>query len=176
MNIIEIVLVILLILGAFTGFKRGFVLEIASFVALFLGILGGLHFLHWGLGFLNEQFDITGKVVPFLSFMMIVVGIIILVNLLGKALKKVIHLTPLGGVDTIAGALVGAFKWAFMISVIIWIVGLFGLDVPRHLTENSRLFSYVSGVAPGTVALLSGILPLTGSLFEELADMMTVFD
>lgn len=176
MNIIDIILVVFLILGAFGGFRRGFVLEIASFVALFLGILGGLHFLHWGIGFLNEQFNISGKVVPILSFVMIFVGIIILVNLLGKALKKVIHMTPLGGVDTIGGALVGAFKWAFFISVIIWIIGLFGLDVPRHLTDNSRLFSYISGVAPGTMALLSNIVPMTGNLFDELAEMMTVFE
>ena len=176
MNIIDIVLAIFLILGAFAGFKRGFVLEIVSFFALFLGIIGGLHFLHWGISFLNEQFNITGKIVPILSFLMIFVGIIVLVSFLGKALKKVIHMTPLGGVDTIAGALVGAFKWAFMLSVIIWIGGLFSLSAPRHLTEESTLYSYVSGVAPGTVAFLSGILPTTSGLFDEIADMLSVFD
>lgn len=176
MNIIDIVLVIPLILGAFAGFKRGFVLEIVSFLALFLGILGGLHFLHWGIGLLNEHFNLAGKIVPFLSFLMIFVGIIVLLNILGKALKKVIHMTPLGGVDTIVGAAIGAFKWAFMFSVVIWVIELFGLEIPRHLTDNSSTFLFIKSIAPGTVEVVSKVWPMSGDLFEELKDMMSVFD
>ena len=122
MNLIDVVLVIPLVLGAFAGFKRGLVLEIVSFLALFLGIIGGFHFLHWGINLLHEQFQIAGKIVPFLAFLMIFTGIIVLVSIVGKALKKVVHMTPLGGVDTLVGAVIGAFKWAFMLSVFVWII------------------------------------------------------
>ena len=176
MNLIDIVLIIPVLIGAFVGFKRGFVLEVASFLALFLAILGGLHFLHWGIGIINEHFELAGKFVPILSFLMIFVGIILLVNVVGKALKNVIHMTPLGAIDTVIGGLVGALKWAFILSVLIWISDLFGINVPTHLTESSRVYDFIASVAPAGVALISHIIPISSDLFEELTDMMSFFE
>ena len=44
MNYFDIIFVIPLLWGAYKGFSKGFVLEIASFVALGLGVWGGLKF------------------------------------------------------------------------------------------------------------------------------------
>lgn len=176
MILTDIVLIVLLLIGAFAGFKRGFVLEVASFLALFLAILGGLHFLHWGISIINEHFELAGKFVPILSFLMIFIGIILLVNVIGKALKKVIHMTPLGAVDTIVGGMIGALKWAFILSVMIWITEMFGFEIPRHLTESSKIYGFIAGVAPAGVALISKIIPISSDLFDELTDMMSFFE
>lgn len=38
-----------------------------------------------------------------------------------KALKKVIDFTFFGTVDNVIGALAGAFKWAFIVSMLFWV-------------------------------------------------------
>lgn len=173
MKLIDILLLIPIILGAFSGFRRGFLLEIASFLALFLGILGGLEFLHWGIGIINQQFNLAGSFVPILSFLLIFIAIIVLVNLLGKALKKVVHMTPLGSVDTVVGGAIGALKWAFILSLIIWVVGILNIPVPRHLTEDSEVYSFIASIAPAGIDMIAGIIPITSDLFDELADMLS---
>ena len=174
MKIVDILLILPIILGAFSGFKKGFVLEIASFLALFLAILGGLEFLHWGIGIINEQFNLAGKFVPILAFLMIFASIVVLINLLGQALRKVVHMTPLGSVDTVVGGLIGGLKWAFILSLVIWVVDILSIPIPRHLTEDSGVYSFVASIAPAGFDLISGIIPITADLFDELADMLSI--
>ena len=174
MKLVDIILILPIVFGAFAGFKKGFVLEIASFVALFLAILGGLEFLHWGIGIINEQFNLAGKFVPILSFLMIFVAIIVLVNLLGKALKEVVHMTPLGSIDTVVGGLIGALKWAFILSLAIWFVDILSIPIPRHLTEDSRVFNFVAAIAPASFDMIAGIIPITADLFDELAELLAI--
>ena len=107
MSIIDIIILVPLVVGALGGFRKGFIMEIVSLLALILAVIGGFHFLHWGISMLQEQFDLSGKFVPFLSFVLIFVIIIILVNAVGKVLKKVMQMAFLGGVDKAAGAVLG---------------------------------------------------------------------
>ena len=44
MNYLDIIIIIPLIWGAYKGFRKGFIIEIASLIALILGIWGGINF------------------------------------------------------------------------------------------------------------------------------------
>ena len=57
MNYIDVVLAIFLLIAAFSGFRKGFIIEVASLVALILGIWGAIKFSHFMAGFLSGQFD-----------------------------------------------------------------------------------------------------------------------
>ena len=85
------------------------------------GILGGFKFLHWGMELISKYVDISNKILPYVSFILIFLAILIGVNMLGKLIKKVIDATLLGNIDSLVGALVGMVKWAFAISIIMWI-------------------------------------------------------
>ena len=112
MSILDIVLLIILALGAFSGFRKGFVMEIVSILAFILAIIGSFKLLQEGMTFMQEQFDVSGKLLPYLTFIIIFILIILVVNLLGKALKKILDMTLLGSFDNLAGAVIGLFKWA----------------------------------------------------------------
>ena len=114
-----------MVLGAIGGFKKGFILEIITLLALILAVIGGFHFLHWGMSVLTENFQLSGKFLPFLAFLLIFVGIVFIVNAIGQVVKKVIHMAFLGGIDRIAGALLGAVKFVFFFSVVIWVFQIF---------------------------------------------------
>lgn len=147
-------------------------MEIVSLLALILAVIGGFHFLHWGISMLQEHFDLSGKFLPFLSFVLIFVAIVLLVNAVGKVLKKIIHMAFLGGVDKAAGALLGALKWVFFLSLVIWAFQVFGVVVPEHLREKSLLYSYVVGVAPTLVDLFGYIIPATSDLLDKISELM----
>jgi len=172
LSIIDIIILLPLAIGAIAGFKKGFILEIASLLALILAVIGGFHFLHWGIAILTEQFNITGKFLPVLAFLLIFVGIVLLVNLVGKILKKIVHMAFLGGIDRLAGALLGMLKFVFLFSIIIWAFQIFGLELPTHLQEDSIFYPYLVSVAPTVVDVFGYIIPASSGLLDSISELL----
>ena len=172
MSFLDLIILIPMALGAIGGFKKGFVLEIITLLALILAVIGGFHFLHWGMSVLTDNFQLSGRFLPFLAFLLIFVGIIAIVNAIGQALKKIIHMAFLGGIDRIAGAVLGAVKFVFLFSILIWAFQVFGIELPQHLQEDSFLYTYVVALAPATVDLFGFIIPASADLMDKIADLM----
>ena len=57
MNYIDIILVLLLIFSAISGFRKGLIVELASLAALILGIWGAIEFSDITSEFLVENFN-----------------------------------------------------------------------------------------------------------------------
>jgi membrane protein required for colicin V production len=110
---LDIIFLILLILGAYFGFKRGLLMELVGFAALILAILGAFKLLHNGIEILSTHFPDLGNILPFIAFIIIFVGIIILINLLGRLVKNMMDLTILGAFDSRGRSLTGYFQMGF---------------------------------------------------------------
>jgi membrane protein required for colicin V production len=67
MNWIDATIVIVLILSMVMGFINGLVKEIASLMALILGIWGAIKFSSFTAAKLYDYFDMTGKYVGIIS-------------------------------------------------------------------------------------------------------------
>lgn len=174
MSFIDLLILIPLALGAIGGFRKGFILEIITLLALILAVIGGFHFLHWGMSVLSENFQLSGKFLPFLAFLLIFVSIIAIVNAIGQALKKIIHMAFLGGFDRIAGAVLGALKFVFLFSILIWVFQVFGIEMPQHLQDDSFFYTYVVAVAPATVEIFGFIIPASSDLMDKISELMNL--
>ncbi len=151
MNYIDIILVIPLMWGAYKGYKKGLVTEIASLVALLLGIWGAIKFSGMTSDFLASSFDFTSEYLPIIAFALTFVVIVIGVHLVAKLVDKLVKAVALGLVNRILGSVFGALKFAFIISIILVILNQ--LDekakfIPKDLKEESLLYEPMSKVAP----------------------------
>ena len=90
MNYFDIIIIIPLIWGAYKGFKKGIIIEIASFIALGLGIWGGMKFSSISAKYLSETFDIAENIMPLISFAVTFILIVIVVFTLAKMLQKIV--------------------------------------------------------------------------------------
>ena len=172
MNTLDVLLLIPIIIGAVGGFRKGFIIGVVSLLALILGVFGGFYFLNWGVSILITEFGLMGKVLPIIAFLIIFISIIIIVNFIGKLLKKFVQMILLGGVDKIAGALVGALMWTFFMSSLIWVASVFKINFPVAWEQESYLLSYIEPVAPTVAAMLDGIIPAVSDIFEGLSDLI----
>lgn len=172
MNILDLLLLIPIISGAIGGFRKGFIIGVISLLALVLGVFGGFYFLNWGVSLLVTEFGLTGKMLPILAFIVIFIGIIIIVNFIGKLLKKFIQMILLGGIDKLAGALVGAFMWVFLVSSLIWVASVFKMSFPSDWQEGSLTYNYIKPVAPAVAGMLDGIIPAVSDIFEGLSELI----
>ncbi|MEQ8478410.1 CvpA family protein [Fulvivirga sp.] len=173
MNTLDIIILAPLVFGAYRGFKKGFVLEVVAIVSFVLAIIGGFKLMHWGMDLLDQYFDISGELLPYISFIAIFIGIILLTNLIGKAFKKILDLTLLGTVDNVAGAALSVVKWAFGISVVLWLTASFGIVFSEEWVEGSVLYEPIVSFAPTLVELLSGVVPYTNDLFDHIQKLLS---
>ncbi|MBO6495001.1 MAG: CvpA family protein [Roseivirga sp.] len=172
MKTLDIILLIPLIFGAVLGFRKGLLLEIFGVLAFVLAIIGGFKLMETGMVYLSEYFEDFDQLLPFISFLVIFLAIIILVNMLGKLLKKMIDLTLLGGFDKFAGAILGLVKWAIGVSILLWLVNNFGIELPGQ-EEELVLYPFLTELGPKLIASLDVVLPFAQEMLDSIKELLS---
>lgn len=165
MNTVDIILLIFFLLGAYYGYKRGFLGELFLLVAFVLGIFLSFKFMGAVMSYLRWHFHGEGAFLPFLSFAIIFVVVVLLVIFIGRQLKQVLDRTFFGKVDSIIGAFLGIIKYAFIASVLFWFTEKFTFIFPKDWMHGSRLYPYVSGFAQSVSKFLGEFIPFFKQIF-----------
>ncbi len=154
MNQVDIILAIPLAIGAVRGFARGFVMEAAALIGLIAGV------------FLAALIaDIMGKIVAELSdwnvmtfkiitFVIVFVMVVVLINTLARFIEKLFKLTGLNLINRIAGIGAGIVKYAFVISVALIFFNHLNrneLLMSEKTQDNSFLYNKISGFVPAVL-------------------------
>ncbi len=163
----DIAIGLLLLLGAYQGYKSGFLMGLLTLVAIILGIFGGFKLMGEGMLLLQREFNADKSILPYLSFLLIFLLIVIGVSLLGNMLKATLDKTFLGRVDQFFGALLGAFKWLFLMSVLLWIMDSLHYSPKEEWIEGSRLYPFTADVAAHLAGWMSGFLPFFEEIFRQ---------
>ena len=175
LSAVDIVILIILGLGAYSGYKKGLILEIIAIVAFILAILGGFKLLHIGMEYVSRVYDGFGSFLPFVAFVALFVLILVVINMAGSILKKIIDWTPLGVVDNFAGAVVGVLKWGLMLSIVLWVMTSLDISFPVALAEDSKIMPIVSGFAGQVGDLISSIFPSFDNFIKTLEELFQSF-
>lgn len=160
MNYFDIIIIIPLLWGAFKGFKKGLIIEVASLIALFLGVWGGVKFSSVSAKYLGEMFSISEKLMPLISFAVTFILIVIAVFALAKLLQKLIKMVALSTINKIAGAAFGVLKFTLILSVILNLINNVNSEIEfiePEMQESSLLYKPVSSVALILIPGLSDI-------------------
>lgn len=163
----DIFLLVLLALGAFSGYREGFLMELFSFVAIVLGVFGGFKLMGEGMILLQNHFNADRKVLPYISFVVIFLVIVIVVNLLGKMIKHSIDKSFLGKMDQLMGLILGGVKTLFLLSVVIWIIDSLEIHLKSEWTESSWLYPFTAQLAPKFAAWAGDFIPIFKEIFKQ---------
>jgi membrane protein required for colicin V production len=155
----DIVLILIILIGAIAGYREGFLMELFSFAALLLGVLGAFKLLGYAMVILGDEFDINKTVLPYVAFAALFIVIVIVVRLLGKLLKASIDKTFLGRLDQAAGAGLGLLKAAFLLSVCLWVLQAVDYELPKGWTSDSWLLPKVEAFAPQVAMWIGEYVP-----------------
>lgn len=148
MSALDSLLLILLLWGAYSGFRKGFVMEIFSIGSFFLATIGSIRLLNKFTSLCTRWYGSVGGLMPYLVFVLLFIIIVLAITLVGRLFRRLINLTLLGGIDKLVGALLGMFKWAFFVSTFLWLASLLHLKIPAAYTAHSFLFPIIEPLAP----------------------------
>ncbi len=120
MNYFDLIIAIPLAWGAIMGFKKGLILELASLVALFLGIWGTIQFSDLTASLLSEWLEASASLISLISFVVTFVIIVLTVHLLAKIIDKSLRMVAMGPLLRISGGIFGILKYALILSVLLY--------------------------------------------------------
>jgi len=151
MSYIDIILGLLLIFAAISGFRKGLIVELVSLAALILGIWGAIEFSGVTSEFLTENLNLKTEHLNIISFVVTFIVIVILVHIVGNVIDKIVETAMMGFLNKLAGMVFGVLKSALILSVILVIFDKIDEDVqilsPEAKTK-SKLYTPMRNFAP----------------------------
>ncbi len=147
----------LVALLGFRGYRQGLILQLATFLAIGLGLLGGLHLQDAALPLLPD-FEMP-RLRFAASFALVFASIALSVNVVSRLLRKAVHALFLGWIDRLLG---GVFGVLVGLQVLLAAVLLIGRYLPKGVGWLQE-----SVVAPGMLAISARLLPLLPQQFTR---------
>ena len=150
MNGLDIILIIPLIWGAYNGFKKGFIAELAVSVLMLLSLMKGIKLFHQLLPIVHQKLSILGSCLPVVLAILIVCIGGAIVYLVKKSIKNILDITFLGIFDNIIGAFFGLCKSALLISLLLYCwhsAAIDSIDVNTYI-KSSTLYPLLANIVP----------------------------
>ena len=119
MNYFDYILLLPVLYGLYRGFSKGFVLELASLLALVMGIYGAMHFSSFTFTYLSEFVELEARYLQLVSYGITFLVIVIAITLSAKILTLLIKMVALGFINRLMGAIFGALKAFLILSVLL---------------------------------------------------------
>lgn len=175
MATVDIILLILIALGAYEGYKKGLLLSIVGLIGFVLAIILGVYFMEPVSKWLAGHLTNLTFAFPIIAFLIVFGITFMLVSTAGWILKKMMNMILLGGLDSIGGAILGMVKAAFFISLFMWLSSLFDLTMPREWKAKSEFLPYIEPMAPSVIWILEPIIPKINELQKTVDDIVKGF-
>jgi membrane protein required for colicin V production len=157
MNWIDAVIVVILILAVINGFINGLVKEVASLAALILGIWGAIKFSTFTAAKLYDFFDMTGKYVGLIAFIITFMAIVVVIHFIGILADKLINAVALGFINRILGIGFGLLKTVLILSVVFVILNTIDSKkpfLPKDKIQHSIFYNPISDIVPSIFPVL----------------------
>lgn len=174
MNVIDILLLIPLCYAAWVGFKKGFVIELFTLLALFVGLYAALNFSEYMESKLTEEFDLDHLYVTPVAFLITFLAVGAGVYFLGKVIEKMLTISLLSPLNKLAGVIFSMVKMVYILSVILILFDSF--DERKHwvksdIKEQSTLYQPIQEIGKKTIPGISAsTIFLENALKEEQED------
>lgn len=158
--------------AVYKGYTRGFIVSIVSFCAIIIGLAAAVKLSAIVANWLRQSTHISSQWLPFLSFIIVMIGIMFLLRLVANVLQKSVEFLLMGWVNKIGGMLFYAIIYTLVFSVLLFYADKMNI-LKQETISVSKCYPFVQ---PWGVKVINGfgkIIPIFKDLFTQLE---TFFD
>ena len=152
MNYLDIIIAIPLLWGAYNGFRKGLIIEVASLIALIAGIYGAIEFSFFISDLLAQYVNWSSRVMQTASFCLTFLVIVIIVHLIARGIQKIAKLAALGTINRFLGVIFGVLKYLVIVAILIYLTNSVNSRyrfIAPETIEKSILFEPLVSLVPG---------------------------
>lgn len=170
MGTLDLIILVFLGIGAYSGYKQGLFIGILSVIAFFIAIILAFKFMDWGADFLALHVKNLSFMLPFIAFLIIFTAVVLTIRLMAMLVKKTLDFTILGSLDNFSGAVLGILKTGFMLSLLLWVATSFKFSISEKWISDSNLFPYIQPVAPVAINFLDAYTPIIKDAISSIQE------
>lgn len=161
--------------GAYKGFKNGVIIEVASLLGLVVGFWAGMRLAFIFAEYYRDTFKVPENWIPALAFFTAFALGLGAVFLAAKAATTLLKTAQLNLPNRLAGAAFGILKWAFLFGSLVSIIGdsqFLGNDLKETSKSYPVLNTYCSVVQGYSI----GLLPAARNVFDDMEHYFVELD
>lgn len=170
--IIDILYALLLVLAIIKGYQRGLIVGVFSFLAIIIGLAAALKLSLVAAGYIGSAVNISSAWLPFISFLLVFIGVVILIRLGANAIESTVEVVMLGWLNRLGGMLLYMALYTLVYSVLLFYADKMAFLQPAT-KEASVCFSLISPLGPQVINTVGQLLPWFRDMF---ADLTTFFE
>lgn len=165
--LIDLIAFALLLLAVFKGLRKGLIVAVFSFLALFIGLAAALKLSAFVAEYIGTNVTVSQRWLPFLAFAVVFIGVALLVRLGAKLLQGAVQTVMLGWVNRLGGVLFYALIYFFIYSILLFYATQLGLLKPASI-QASVTYNWIAPYTPKLIELFGKAIPFFKDMFEEL--------
>jgi len=165
--VIDLALLIILAMACFKGYSRGLIVAIFSFLAIIIGLAAAMKFSVVVSGWLQNSTHISKQWLPFLSFLIVMVGVAILVRWVAKLIQKSVEVIMLGWLNRLGGIVFYVALYVTVFSIVLFYATELNVIKPETM-QQSKTYAVIEPFGPKAINALGSLIPIFKNLFTDL--------
>jgi len=157
----------ILIIAILQGYRHGLIKAIISFFSLFIGLIVAFQFAGYISNLLKEHTKIGSQWLPFIAFLVVLIGVMILLKMVTGILQQSAEWLMLGWLNKLLGMILYALIYGTILSAVLYFMILLGV-VEKASIKDSFSFSYLESWWPYFMKNLSLWIPSIKSNLRNL--------
>lgn len=167
--LIDIIFAFLILAAIYKGYTKGFIIAIFSLLALIIGLTAAVKFSEIVAGHLGNSVNVSEKWLPFISFILVFLIVVMLIRLGAKMLEKTIQLAMMGWLNRLGGIVFYALIYIMTLSVLLFYATQLNIVKPDTMNE-SNTYDFIAPMGPWVIEGFGKLVPVFENMFNSLND------
>jgi membrane protein required for colicin V production len=151
------------------GLRRGLIIAVFSFIAFIAGIAAAMKLSVVVAGYLKDSVHVSAKWLPFISFAVVFIGVVILVRWAAQLVEGTVEMAMLGWVNKIGGIVLYTILYMFTLSVVLFFMQQVKLISDETLAHSVNWW-WLQPLGPWVIDGFGKMLPVFRNMFSELSN------
>ena len=167
--LIDIIFAVIMVIAILKGFQKGLIVAVFSIIAFIIGIAAALKLSTVVAGWLKNSTTMSAKWLPFISFAIVFIGVVLLVRVGARLIAKSFQVALLGWANRLGGIVFYAALYIIIFSVFLFYAEQIKLLQPATI-QSSQTYSFVQPWGPKVIDGFGKAIPIFKDMFSDLGE------
>lgn len=169
MNLLDVIATLIILYGAFKGYKKGFFISLMGFISLYISLIIGIKYHHILILLIQKiPINLEDNALIVVSIIVSFLFSFLIILQLSKLLKYILDLTLIGFLDDLGGAFLGSLICGFILSFLFNIIDWLNVKILSDQINNSILYPIIKEIQP----ILTKYILLAINISPEFWDLI----
>ena len=164
---VDILVLVAIIWAVWKGYQKGLIMALFNTLSLLVGLAAAVKLSSVVGPWLASSFQIESKYLPFISFALVLIVVIIVIRFLASMIQKTLETIKIGFINRIGGVALYLVLYLALISVLLYYLQKMGV-LSDEIIAQSITAPYILPWGPAILDAIGAILPVFKNMFNEL--------